>query len=53
MYLKRPPGKPVDQKVKEFMRYILSQEGQDAVAKHNVYLPLTPELVREQRAKLD
>jgi len=39
--------------VKEFLRFVLSQEGQDAVQKDGKYLPLTAELVREQLRKLD
>jgi phosphate transport system substrate-binding protein len=53
MFIKHPPGQPVDPKVKEFLRYILSREGQQAVAQHNVYLPLTPEVLREQLKKLE
>jgi len=39
--------------VKEFLRYVLSREGQEAVAKKNVYLPLPLEVVREQLEKLE
>jgi phosphate transport system substrate-binding protein len=39
--------------VKEFLRYILSREGQDAVQRDGKYLPLTPEAAREQLQKLD
>jgi phosphate transport system substrate-binding protein len=53
MYIKHPPGQPLDPKVKEFLRYILSREGQQDVAKRNVYLPLTAEAAREQLKKLD
>ena len=53
MYIKHPPGQPLDPKVKEFLRYILSREGQEDVAHHNVYLPLTAEVVREQLRRLD
>jgi phosphate transport system substrate-binding protein len=52
-YVDRAPGKPVDPKVKEFVRYILSREGQDAVQRDGKYLPLTGEVVREQLKKLD
>lgn len=52
MFLNRKPGRPVDPKVKEFLRYILSQQGQDAVAQDRGYLPLTPEVVRTQLQKL-
>lgn len=53
LYLDRKPGGPVDPKVKEFVRYILSREGQEAVARHGKYLPLTAEAVRAELRKLD
>ncbi|MDB6116136.1 MAG: phosphate transporter periplasmic phosphate-binding protein [Lacunisphaera sp.] len=53
MFLKHPPGQPLDPKVKEFLRFVLSREGQAIVEKHNVYLPLTARAVSEQLAKLE
>src|SRR5262245_16275743 len=52
-YFDRVPGKPIDPKVKEFMRYILSREGQDAVQRDAKYLPLTAAVVRQQLKKLE
>src|SRR3984893_17058129 len=52
-YLDREPGKPVDPKVKGFLRYVLSREGQDAVQRDAKYLPLTAAVVREQLKKLE
>jgi phosphate transport system substrate-binding protein len=52
-YLDRAPGKPLDPKIKEYLRYILSREGQDAVQRDGKYLPLTAQVVREQLKKLD
>ena len=52
-YLDRAPGKPLDPKIKEYIRYILSREGQDAVQRDGKYLPLTAQVVREQLKKLD
>src|SRR5260370_35778895 len=43
----------VDPKVKEFLLYILSRQGQSEVAREGVYLPLTPAIAREQLSKLD
>ena len=43
----------VDPKVKEFLRYVLSGEGQQAVAHEGVYLPLAGPVVDEQLRKLD
>ena len=52
-YVNRKPGTPVDPKVREFIRYILSRQGQQAVARDGKYLPLTANALREQRRKLD
>jgi phosphate transport system substrate-binding protein len=43
----------VDPKVKEFLRYILSRQGQQDVQREGAYLPLPPAVVREQLRKLD
>lgn len=53
IFVNREPGKPLDPKVKEFLRMVLSREGQDAVAADRVYLPLTPEVVKEELLKLE
>jgi phosphate transport system substrate-binding protein len=53
IFVNRPPGKALEPKVKEFLELVLSREGQDVVAREGVYIPLTPEMVREERAKLD
>jgi phosphate transport system substrate-binding protein len=52
-YVNRDPKKPIDPKVKEFLRYILSREGQEQVMRDGKYLPLTAAAVREQLKKLD
>ena len=51
--LNREPGKPVDPKLKEFVRYLLSRDGMAAVVRDGAYLPLTRELIKEQLSKLD
>ena len=43
----------VDPKIKEFLRYILSREGQADVEREGSYLPLTRAVVREQLSKLE
>lgn len=53
VYLNRTPGKPVDPEVKEFLRYVLSEEGQREVARDGDFLPLSNEAIREQLRKLD
>lgn len=52
-FLNRDPKKPVDPKVKEYLRYLLSREGQEQVVRDGKYLPLTGEVVREQLKKLE
>ena len=51
--LNRKPGTPVDPRLKEFLRYVLSREGQAAVMKEGDFLPLTPALLNEQLRKLE
>ena len=46
------PGQKMDPMVKEFLRFILSQEGQAEVQRDGKYLPLTAEMVKEQLKKL-
>lgn len=53
VYINRPPGQPVEPKLKEFLKYILSRQGQQAVAQDGGYLPLTAEALREELRKLD
>ncbi|MDE2219234.1 MAG: substrate-binding domain-containing protein [Gammaproteobacteria bacterium] len=53
IYFNRAPGKALDPKLQEFLRYILSQEGQAALQRAGKYLPLTAELAREQLRQLD
>lgn len=47
-----PPGKAMDPKVREFLRYVLSREGQGDVERDRGYLPLSASVLAEQRAKL-
>ncbi len=52
-YFRREKGKPVDPKIRAFLRYVLSREGQAAIQADGKYLPLTPEVAQAQLAKLD
>jgi len=47
------PGQPPDPAVKEFLRYILSRDGQREIAEDGEYLPLDPAAVPAQLARLD
>jgi phosphate transport system substrate-binding protein len=53
IFVNRPPGKTLEPKIKEFLKAVLSREGQDVVAREGVYIPLTPRVVAEELAKLD
>ena len=54
MYMNPPAaGKTLDPALREYMLYILSQEGQTEVARDGKYTPLTLEMVNEGRKKLE
>ena len=53
LYINRRPGTAVDPKVKEFIRYILSREGMQAVVNDGAYTPINEHVAQEQRAKLE
>lgn len=46
------PGQPVDPKVREFLRYLLSREGQQTLVNESDYLPLSADSIRRQLEKL-
>jgi phosphate transport system substrate-binding protein len=52
-FINRAPGKPVAPKVKEFLRYILSYEGQQTLVSEGGYLPLSEASVFAQLKKLN
>ena len=47
------PGTKMDPKVREFIRFVLSREGQELVQKDGKYLPLTAQVAREELKKLN
>ncbi len=53
IYVNKAPGKPLPAKVKEFLRLVLSREGQQVVADERVFIPLKPEVVQEELRKLE
>jgi phosphate transport system substrate-binding protein len=53
MFANREPGKPMDPVLREFMRYALSQEGQQMVVQDGIFTPLTKELDEVNRKKLE
>jgi len=52
VYINKAPGKPLDPLVKEYVKLILSREGQEVVLKDG-YLPLPASIVKEELAKLE
>ncbi|MBS0662375.1 MAG: substrate-binding domain-containing protein [Verrucomicrobia bacterium] len=53
IYVNRPPGQPLEPKIKEFLKLVLSKQGQNVVAEEGVFMPLLPEVVKEELAKLE
>jgi len=53
IFLNRAPGRPLEPRLREFLRFILSREGQDIVDRDGGYLPLTAAVALEQLKKLD
>ena len=46
------PGTKMNPMVREFVKFVLSQEGQEEVQRDGKYLPLTAQVVREELKKL-
>jgi phosphate transport system substrate-binding protein len=51
LYVNKAPGKPLDPLQLEFLKLVLSKEGQEVVIKDG-YMPLTPQQVTEELTKL-
>lgn len=52
-YTNRPVGGKVDPLVAEYLRFVVSREGQALVMKDGKYLPMTPDMARAQLRELD
>jgi len=52
IYVNRAPGKSLDPKIDEFLKFVLSEQGQQDVAKEGVFLPLPPAFVKAELQKL-
>ncbi len=48
----RPASRPLDPMVREFLKLVFSRQGQEVVLKDG-YFPLTAELAREERSKVE
>jgi phosphate transport system substrate-binding protein len=53
IYINRAPGKPISPRIREFLSYILSREGQQDIVDDGMYLPLNPDAARIERGKLE
>lgn len=51
VYVNKAPNKPLDPLVREYVKFMLSQEGQQTVVKDG-YIPVTTKIVQEELAKL-
>lgn len=48
----RRPHMPLEPKVLEFLKLVLSRQGQEIVAKRGIFIPLTPDIVKQESIKL-
>ena len=48
----QPPDRPLDQKVRDFLSYVVSPAGQQVLAQQGDYLPLTESAAADQVSKL-
>ena len=53
MFINRDPSKPIDPVLKEFLKYTLSRQGQQAVVDDRIFTPLPASLDRQQLEKLN
>ena len=51
IYINRAPGKPLDPLVREFIKFVLSKEGQEVVVKDG-YLPLSEQIAATELKKV-
>ncbi len=52
VYINKKPGQPLDPLVREFIKFILSKEGQESVVKDG-YLPLPASIIAEELKKIE
>lgn len=53
IYVNRAPGTALDPALREFLRYVLSREGQQSVEKEGVMLPLPARIAAAELSRLD
>src|SRR5262249_44431795 len=52
IFFNRENGQNVSPRIREFLRFVLSKEGQEEVLREGAYLPLTENMRREQLQKI-
>ncbi len=53
IYVNKAPGRALNPRVREFLRFVLSREGQEVIAKAGIFSPLPASYIRQQLEKLD
>ena len=53
IYVNKAPGKPLDARVHEFLRFVTSQEGQTLVWQQKDFLPLSNAIDLQQLKKIE
>jgi phosphate transport system substrate-binding protein len=53
IYVNKAPGQALEPEIAEFLRAVLSYQGQSAMSREGVFMPLLPDVVREERSRLD
>jgi phosphate transport system substrate-binding protein len=53
IYVNKPPGRPLDPAVREFIRFVLSRQGQQIIDKQGIYSPLPESYIETQLKKVD
>lgn len=53
LFVNKAPGQPWDPKLREFLRFVLSRDGQACIVDAGIYLPLPESVVRGQLKKLE
>ena len=53
IYVNKPPGRPLDPAVREFIRFVLSRQGQEIIDRQGIYSPLPESYIEKQLQKVD
>lgn len=52
IYVNKPPGRPLNPKVREFLRFVLSRQGQRIIERQGIYSPLPESYIEKQLKKI-